>query len=232
MVNKTIAIICARGGSKRIPNKNIIDFYGKPLISWTIESAIKTNLFDKIIVSTDSPEIAEISIIAGAEIPFLRDNYFDDLSPVSTVICDTLEKLKIRYNQEYENVVHLMPNCPIRNAIDITNSYNNFLDKNYNFQLSCFEFGWMNPWWSFKLNDEKTIPLFPDALKKRSQDLETLFCPTGAIWIAKIKNLLNEKTFYGNDFKLYPIPWKSAVDIDNYEDLEMAKAIYLLNKNN
>ncbi len=232
MVKKTIAIICARGGSKRIPNKNIIDFFGKPLISWTIDAAINSNLFDKVIVSTESIQIAEIAKKAGAEIPFLRDNYFDDLSPVSSVICDTLEKIKFRCNEEYENVVHLMPNCPIRSSIDIANSYNNFLEKNINFQLSCFEFGWMNPWWAFKLNDENTIPLFPDALKKRSQDLEMLFCPTGAIWIAKTKNLLEEKTFYGKNFKLFPIPWKSAIDIDNYEDLVMAKAVFLLNERN
>ena len=232
MVEKTIAIICARGGSKRIPKKNILNFFNKPLLAWTIEAAINSKEFDKIVVSTDDLEIADISLKYGAEVPFLRDNFADDQSPVSLVVCDTLEKLKAKYNLEFENVVHLMPNCPIRNSTDIINSIKNFKSLKSEFQLSCFEFGWMNPWWAFKIENNLPEALFPNALKSRSQDLETLYCPTGAIWIAKTKKLLIEKTFYGANFKLFPISWKSAIDIDNYEDLEIAKAVFLSENKN
>ena len=97
MVNKkNIAIIPARGGSKRIPKKNIIDFFGKPLIAHTIESAIKSNIFDRVIVSTDCKEIAKISLQYGAEVPFMREDKADDFSPISDATIYTLKRLKKR----------------------------------------------------------------------------------------------------------------------------------------
>jgi N-acylneuraminate cytidylyltransferase len=87
----------------------------------------------------------------------------------------------------------------------------------------------MNPWWAFKISESgMSAALHPESLKSRSQDLDKLYCPTGAIWMAKTESLLESQNFYGPDFRLFPISWQSAIDIDNYEDLEMAKAVYLL----
>jgi N-acylneuraminate cytidylyltransferase len=84
----------------------------------------------------------------------------------------------------------------------------------------------MNPWWAGKLKDRyKPESISPEALKARSQDLPDLFCPTGAIWIARISELLKTDTFYGPDYTMYPIPWQHAVDIDDMEDLKMAEAL-------
>ena len=94
MVNKRIAIIPARGGSKRLPNKNIIDFFGKPMIAWTIDAALRTNMFDLILVSTDSQEISEISRHLGAEVPFLRDKHSDDYSTVSEAPLTALNQME------------------------------------------------------------------------------------------------------------------------------------------
>lgn len=231
MVNKSVAILCARGGSKRIHKKNIINFYGKPLLAWSIEAALKANVFDKVIVSTDDHEIAEIAIKYGAEVPFMRENHSDDFSPISLVVCDALNILKNNFGLEYQFVAQIMPNCPIRNSHDINASYKNFIANDNDFQISCFEYGWMNPWWAFKIDENNTPkPLFENGIKSRSQDLERLYCPTGAIWLAKTSKLLEHKNFYGPSYRLFPISWQSAVDIDNYEDLEMAKAVYLLKK--
>lgn len=226
---KKIAIIPARGGSKRIPQKNIIDFMGKPLMVWTIEAAQKSNVFDRIIVSTDDMKFAKIAKEYGCEVPFLRDSNADDITPVSEATIRAIEQAEKYYGESYDIVVQLMANAPIRNQFDIENHYNHFIENNLNFQLSCFPFGWMNPWWSFKLNHENQHQwLHPEAMKQRSQDLNKLFCPTGAIWIAKKEPLFKAKTFYGPDFKFYEIDWKSAVDIDDYEDLEFAKAVFYL----
>lgn len=226
---KVIAIIPARGGSKRIPEKNIVDFMGKPLMSWTIEAAIESKLFDRIIVSTDNKKFAEIAQNYGVEVPFLRDTNSDDLTPVSEATITAVTQAEKYYNESYDIVVQLMANAPIRNQLDIKEHLNNFINNNLNFQLSCFPFGWMNPWWSFKINEDLNHQwLHPEAIKSRSQDLDKLYCPTGAIWIAKKNELFKSKTFYGPDFKFYEINWKSAVDIDDYEDFDFAKAVFYL----
>ena len=221
---KKVAIIPARGGSKRVPGKNIIDFNGKPLIAWTIEAAKESGLFEKIVVSTDSEEIAKISREYGAEVPFLRVTAADDHSPVSDATLSTILQLEEK-GEYYDDVVQLFAVCPLRNSKDIIDSYEFFLEKETSFLLSCFKFVWMNPWWAVTLN-EKQEPswIFKDTFK-RSQDLPDLYSPTGAIWIAKIEDLKRDKTFYGKNHIFWEIDWKRAVDIDNYEDLQLAEIL-------
>lgn len=149
---KKIAIIPARGGSKRVPGKNIIDFKGKPLIAWTIEAAKESGLFEKVVVSTDSEEIAEVSRKYGAEVPFLRATAADDHSPVSDATLSTILQLE-EIGEYYDDVVQLFAVCPLRNSKDIIDSYKFFLDKKTSFLLSCFKFVWMNPWWAVTLNE-------------------------------------------------------------------------------
>lgn len=233
MVKKVLIIIPARGGSKRIPRKNIVDFNGKPMIAWTIEAAIKSDIvFDSskdIVVSTDNEEIADMSKAFGASVPFLRNKYNDDLSTISQATLYTIKEIENRCKREYDTVIQLMANCPLRSQVDIRKAYENFERTNAKFQISCFKYSWMNPWWACKLKEDQSPEfIFPEALKKRSQDLENLYCPTGAIWIADIKNLKEEKTFYGKNLKFFPMAWTSAVDIDDYDDLKMAKSISTL----
>lgn len=222
-----IAIIPARGGSKRIPQKNIINFNGKPLIAWTIEAAKVSGVFSRIVVSTDDVEIAETAASLGVDVPFLREDAFDDIAPVSLATIAAVNQSQKHWNESFEITTQLMPNCPLRGADDICKSFDHFLQTTANFQMSCFRYGWMNPWWAAKLdNQSKPEFIFPDALKKRSQDLPELFCPSGAIWIARTNDLFRAKTFYGEGHTFFPINWKSAVDIDDYEDLEFASAVF------
>ncbi len=220
-----IAIIPARGGSKRIPRKNIIEFDGKPLIVWTIEAALKSQCFDRVLVSTDNDEIAEVSLKAGACVPFLRKEHAGDVSPSSMATISALKQAEEHWGTRFELVAQLMPNCPLRNADHIRAAMNNFQVHSIDYQISCFLFGWMNPWWAVKLNlNMLPTRLFPDAMDKRSQDLDDLYCPTGAIWIAKRDALLDAGTFYGPDHRFYPMDLKGAVDIDDLDDLQMALA--------
>ena len=223
---KRIAIIPARGGSKRIPRKNVIDFDGKPMIAWTIEAALKSECFDQVLVSTDSEEIAEASITAGASVPFLRQENADDAAPSSMATISALKQAEAHWQTRFGLVVQLMPNCPLRDADHIRAAMDNFQTQNIDYQISCFRFGWMNPWWAVKL-DGDSVPtrLFPEAMTKRSQDLEHLYCPTGAIWIAKRDALLEAGTFYGPDHRFQPMEWIGAVDIDDMDDYRMALAL-------
>ena len=120
---ENLAVIPARGGSRRIPKKNIVDFFDKPLIAWTIQAAIQSNIFDKVIVSTDDQVIANIAIKYGAEVPFLRDNYADDYSTVSDVVCNEVSKLEEELKWKFQTVAQLMPNCPLRNKDDIISTF-------------------------------------------------------------------------------------------------------------
>lgn len=226
MVSKNIAIIPARGGSKRIPQKNIIDFFGKPLIAWTIEAALQSGCFDRVLVSTDDAAIAELAKSLGADCPFLRNNAADDYSPVSLATLAALNQAEEYWDVTFDLVTQLMPNCPLRNANDIKASLIHFNEHATNFQISCFSYGWINPWWAVKIGESKQpTPLFPESLNKRSQDLDKLYCPTGAIWIGRSSSLKESQTFYGPNHIFCSLPWTSAVDIDELDDLQMAKAV-------
>ena len=224
-----IAIILARGGSKRLPRKNIFDFHGKPMIAWTIEAALQSRQYDQVLVSTDDPEIAEIARSFGAEVPFLRDSATDDIAPSSEATLATLRQAEQHWGEQFDVVSQLMANCPLRDAEDINAAVENFFDKDAESQICSFRFGWMNPWWAAKL-DEQGRPdyLFPEARVARSQDLPPLYCPSGAIWIALSSVLNSERTFYSPNHIFHPLSWVSAMDIDDAEDLEMAKACFLL----
>ena len=222
-----IAVIPARKGSKRIKNKNIIKFNNKPMIYWTIKAAKDSKIFDYIFVSTDSKKTAKISKKYGAEVPFLRTKKLsNDKISVHAVTVDSIKRLQRTLNRKFDTVVQLMPNCPFRTAKDIVMAYNFFKKKKYNFLISCTKFFITNPWWACKILKNGIVRrIFPINFKKRSQDMNLLYSPTGAIWIAKIKNLLNEKTFYGKNFRFYKMNFKSAIDIDNIEDLNFANNI-------
>jgi len=232
-MKKVIALIPARGKSKRIPMKNVMDFMGKPMIYWTILAARESNVFDEILVSTDSEEIAKVARECGATVPFLRDRSdADDFTPVWIATTNALIRLENYHGVKYDIVVQLMPNCPLRDSSDIQSAYETFIANGSPFQISVFKFGWMNPWWAMTVdsNSMKPTRIFPYAFKKRSQDLAILYCPTGAIWIAQAKELKRQKTFYGEGYTVFPIDWRHAIDIDDNDDVRMAEVVANLSK--
>jgi N-acylneuraminate cytidylyltransferase len=224
---KHIAVILARGGSKRLPRKNILELQGRPMIAWTIAAAIESACYHRVLVSTDDEEIAAISRAAGAEVPFLRNSAADDMAPSSAATLAALEQAERHWGECYDVVSQLMANCPLRGAGEIRDAVNNFREMGAEFQISCFRFGWMNPWWAAQIGEQgKPEFLFPEARAQRSQDLPPLYCPSGAIWIAGSESLRKTGTFYGPGHILHPMPWMSALDIDDAEDLAMARACF------
>jgi CMP-N-acetylneuraminic acid synthetase len=227
---RRLAVIPARGGSKRLPGKNLLPVAGRPMIEWTIAAALESAAFARIVVSTDDEAIADVARGAGADVPFIRTQHADDEAPVSLATIDAVERLQ-QDGDTFDSVTQLMANCPARRADHIRDAVTHFESGAADFQLSCFAFGWMNPWWAFKLRGDGTAdPLFPKALKTRSQDLDQLYCPTGAIWIARTTALLTARTFYGPGATFRPLPWHAALDIDDAEDLAMAAAAFALSK--
>ena len=220
-----IAIIPARGGSKRIKEKNIYPLLGKPMIHYIIDSAIKSECFSRIFVATDSTKIANIAIQCGAEVPFLRTSANDDFSPVSIATLDYTQKLiNLGIIKEPEIITQLFAACPLTTDSDIRESKDVFVMENREFQISCCEAITGNAWWSFSLNSNKEAQwLFEEERSMRSQDLKKTYFPTGAIWMAKWKNFREEKTFYGSSVKFQTVSRECGIDIDWPEDIEMAE---------
>ena len=224
MVGKTICIIPARENSKRIKEKNIIDFDGEPMISWTIKAALKSNIFDRIVVSTDSKKIADIAYSHGIEVPFLRDGLADDFTPISEVTISALNQASSYWKENYETVVQLMANCPNRNANDIKGAFNYFNKQGLDSLISCSSTHNIVPWWSLTIDKNKEPNYnFPKLLNKRSQDLDDTYVLSGALWIAKSSKLIKYNTFYLPNHRVYPLDWISAIDIDTHDDLRIAK---------
>jgi CMP-N-acetylneuraminic acid synthetase len=224
---RPVAIIPARGGSKRIPHKNIVDFCGKPLIAWTIEAALESTCFDRVVVSTDDARIAEVAAACGAQVPFLREAHADDHSTVSMVAIHTLDQLEAKLGLHYETVASLQATSPLRNAEDIRTALASFAANDAPTQMSCFKFHWATPWWAFERNSGGNAAwLHPEMIEKRSQDHPPLFGLTGAICIGKTTALRAQGSFYGPLQRYEPISWQSAIDIDDPEDLAFAEAVY------
>jgi len=222
-----LAVIPARGGSKRLPGKNVRSFHGKPAMAWTIEAALQSELFQQVVVSTDDAQVADLARQHGAEVPFLREPALaDDHTPVSLVTLDALKRLDPQAGR-FAFVAQLMPNCPLRNAEDIRRSFQQFAGSGTDSQLSVTRYAWFNPWWAMTQDAAHHLaPLFADKLAQRSQDLPAVFCPTGAIWWIKAEVLRLERSFYVGNRTGWEISWCHAADIDTAEDWELAELLH------
>ena len=206
-----------------------MDFMGQPMIGYTIAAAQKTGLFKRILVSTDSPEIAKIATLLGAETPFLRIGNADDFAPVSIATCAAVKQAMEHYGEHYDYVVQLMPNCPIRNDADIISIMNHFKNTKAPYVISAFKYGFMNPRWAVTLDNHGHPTHIHDvATNSRSQEQPELFCASGAVWVGAWSLLQEEETFFGDGHVYFPIPWEKALDIDDDDDLRLARAVHTM----
>lgn len=221
-----LAVIPARGGSKRVPGKNIRLLRGRPAIAWSIEAARESGLFARVIVSTDSESIAEIACRYGAEVPFLRAPALaGDHVPVSAATVDALARVDPDHHL-FTSVAQLMPNCPLRDAADVRDSFRQFVSSGARSQLSVARYGWQTPWWAMRRSPTQAlIPLFPQEVVRRSQDLPDLLCPTGAIWWARAEVLREAGTYHVEGRTGWEIAHTHGLDIDTEEDWHLAEAL-------
>ena len=222
---KTIlAVIPARAGSKRIKNKNILKLNNKPLIEYTLNVAKKCKYIDRIVVSSDSKKILKIAEKFGVKTPFLRVEAFDDFSTVDIATLAAVKQSE-NYYGNFDIVIQLMPNCPIRSLKTLNSSIRNFFKNKKQSQISFVKSNFVNPWWAHFIKKKNISPLHKKIFlkHKRSQDLNELYCPTGSIWISNINALKKYKTFYAPSYGFFIINFVEAIDIDTKEDLELAK---------
>ncbi len=227
--NKTfLAIIPARGGSKRLPRKNVLDLNDKPLIAWTIEAALKSNYCDEVMVTSDDDEIIKISQEYGAKVPFKRpDILATDTSTRPEVIKHTIDFYKNELHKEFDYIIFLQPTSPLRDSNDIDNAITYMFEKQSDAIVSVCEVE--HPvHWSDTLPKDKNMSKFLSdvAVKSRSQDLETNYRLNGAVYICKITKFLEQGClFLDKNIYAYEMPQEISIDIDKQLDFDIAQMI-------
>ena len=228
---RRIAIIPARGGSKRIPHKNIKNFYGKPMISYPIEALIKSNLFDNIHVSTNDREIAEVVEKQGLKIDFYRPNELsDDHTPIMPVIRYVIEEY-IKLKKNYNEVWVVLPCSPMLNSEDLIKASIIFNETLYSSSLMSVTEYPVPIEWAFETNKKGFLqPVKKGYFAIRSQDLKKKFYDAGMFYIYSNKLVLNAEN-EGSDENIIPyfISKGKAIDIDDFEDWEFAEKLFKIN---
>ncbi len=221
-----VAVIPARGGSKRIPHKNIKPFCGKPMIAYSIKAAKNAGIFDRIIVSTDSKEVASIAKDFGAEIPFMRPvELADDFADTDAVTLHALKRL-MEDGEKIDYICCIYATAPFVKAEYIIKGYNILRDEHAAscFSVTTYPFPIFR---SLKINSQNRLEMFwPEYREQRSQDLPEAYHDAGQFYWANVKKYLKEKQFYSKNAVPVILPRYLVQDIDTPEDWEIAEFMF------
>ncbi|WP_421775363.1 pseudaminic acid cytidylyltransferase [Gracilimonas sp.] len=218
-----VAIIPARGGSKRIPRKNIRDFLGKPIIAYSIEVALESGLFEEVMVSTDDEQIAEVAKNYGAKVPFMRskDNA-DDYATTVDVLLEVLNVYK-EQNKHFENGCCIYPTAPMLKPRYLEKGYRKLVDEAFSTVFPVVEFSYPIQR-SLKLNEKGKAEMnWPQHLESRSQDLPKAYHDAGQFYWFIIEEVEKEKKLFGENSGAIILPNASVQDIDTEEDWKLAE---------
>jgi len=226
---KNLAIIPARGGSKRIPRKNIKQFLGKPIIAYSVQAALDSGLFDEVMVSTDDEEIASIAREAGAQVPFFRSqenaNDYATLADVVLEVVAWYEKNRTRP----ENICCVLATAPFVTATRLKEAYNKLVKEQRYAVFPVAKFSYpiqralqVNPF------SGTVSMLHPENLTARSQDLEDYFHDSGQFYWANVNVLKTGKSFLTANTGIVELPQSEVQDIDSEDDWIIAEQKYLL----
>jgi len=222
-----IAIIPARGGSKRIPKKNIKDFLGKPIISYSIVSAINSGLFDEVMVSTDSDEIADIAKKFGATVPFLRNaKTSDDFATTSDVILEVLGDYSKR-GKFFDYLCCIYPTAPFVTVKKLKKAFDKLKEQNVDAVVPLVPFTFP-PLRGHIVENNFAKLKWPENLNKRSQDLETMYHDCGQFYCLRTQAFLQEKTLFCKNTVPLILSELEVQDIDNEIDWELAEMKFRL----
>lgn len=216
-----LCIIPARGGSKRIPRKNIKDFLGKPIIAYSIEVALKSGLFDEVMVSTDDEEIAEVARKYGAKVPFMRSaETANDFATLADVVDEVIGDYK-KLNKNYEYVCCMLPTAPLITIENLRKGFDLLKDSGADSVKPIVRFSYPIQR-ALRLVNGRTEMFYPEHKTSRSQDLEPAFHDAGQFYWMSF-----EKGLRGNEKLAFEISSQNSQDIDNMTDWEITEIKYL-----
>ncbi len=221
-----IAIIPARGGSKRIPRKNIKSFCGKPMLAYAIETAFASQLFDKVIVSTDDPEITKIAQEYGAETPFVRPvELANDFANTNDVIKHAIEWL-LEQDEKVTTACCIYATTPFLKAEYLVSGYEQLIqnDSSFAFSVTSFPFPVQR---AIRITADGLVEaVWPEKIFKRSQDLEEIYHDAGQFYWGKVDAFLEERVIFSKESMPIILPRYLVQDIDTPEDWERATYMY------
>ena len=225
---RTIAIIPARGGSKRIPKKNIKSFLGKPIIAYSIEAALKSELFAEVMVSTDSEEIVDVAKQYGAAVPFFRSGKTSD---DYATIADVIEEVILRYEQQnlfFDVICCILPTAPFITVHKLIEGLNLLEKKKYDSVTPVIKFSYPIQR-ALQLDEKNRLSMIsPENLNKRSQDLVPSYHDSGQFYWGRTESFLRERTFFMENGGAVVISENEGQDIDTPEDWLLAELKYKL----
>lgn len=220
-----LAIIPARGGSKRIPRKNIKPFFGKPMIAYAINAAQSSKIFDRIIVSTDDEEIAEVAIEYGADVPFMRPpELADDHTTTVPVIAHAITECQ-KMGLDIQNVCCIYPGVPFIAASELHAAYELLVRSNSSYVFPVAGFPSPIQRALRRLSDGTVIPFNPEYTNTRTQDLEPSYFDVGQFYWGKVSSWVEGLSIHLNGSALVIPEWR-AIDIDTSEDWFRAEIIF------
>lgn len=219
-----LCIITARGGSKRIPRKNIRNFLGKPIIAYSIEAALASGLYDEVMVSTEDEEIAEISRQYGAEVPFMRSAATaSDFATTRDVLLEVLDEYEKR-GKTFEYFTCIYPTAPFVTAEKLKAAYSKLINSDADELIPVIRFSFP-PQRAFVIRDNGLEFQYPEYYNTRSQDLEPIYHDCGQFYLFKTDIYRGLKEGSGRIMPLI-VPEEETQDIDNYSDWEIAEVKY------
>lgn len=224
-----LAIIPARGGSKRIPKKNIKPFFGKPIIAYAIDAALRSDVFDEVMVSTDNLEIKTIAIENGAKVPFLRsDKNSNDFSTLSDVLIEVLDKYK-EQQRHFNNICCILPTAALLSSKKIIESYKKLIETDSKTIIPVIKFTYPI---QRSLKEDKGLLKMREIehLNTRSQDLEDYFHDSGQFYWLKTEDFLFEENFFTDKTSYVELKEYEAQDVDTLDDWKMLEIKYKLKK--
>lgn len=222
-----ICLIPARGGSKRVPRKNVRLFHGRPMISWAIESSIESGLFERVVVSTDDDEIAAVSLQAGAEVPFKRPaELADDLTVTRDVVVHAIGALGVDECPKQHLCIRY-PTTPLLRPDDLRGGSELFEESGADFVFSAARFAYpIQRALTLVPGGQGVRMLQPQHRQTRSQDLEETFHDAGQFYMGSVGPYLAGSPTFGEKSRPYFIPYWRVVDIDTEEDWQHAESLY------
>lgn len=221
-----LAIIPARGGSKRIPRKNVLEFCGRPMIEWSLRAAIESSFFDRIIVSTDDPEIADVAIKAGAEVPFMRPpELSDDHTPTMPVIQHAINFVQAQGNVP-EDVCCIYATAPFVTANDLQRGHAMLKQSGARFAFSATSFPFPIQRAMRILLSGRVEMFYPEHALTRSQDLEEAYHDCGQFYWGTMAGWLSNEPIIGPNSAAVLLPRHRVQDIDTQEDWIRAEAMF------